>query len=117
MSTLRITIAGHEYEVACDDGQESHLKHLARLLDERVRQLGGAQSKIDHAQLLMLAALTLTDELQDANRETGQLRHDLLNSSQSFEKNKQMELEKVVASTIHDIANRIEAIAGQLERV
>jgi len=117
MTTLRITIAGHDYDVACDDGQEMHLKALARTLDTRARALSEPFGKPDEAQLLMLTALMLTDELQDATRALEQLRHDIHHSSQSFETNKQIELENAVTSTIHDIASRIEAIAGQLERV
>ncbi len=117
MPALRITIGGRECQVACDEGQESHLKHLARLLDERLSGLGAGPGKGNDAQLLMLAGLMLTDELEDAKRELTQLRNDIHNSSQSFETNKQIELEAAIAATIHDIASRVEAIAGELERV
>lgn len=111
MSAVRIFIGGREYQVSCDDGQEIHLKSLAHLLDERVRGLG----KVSDPQVMMLAALMLTDELEDAKRELKQTRHDIQNSSQSFEVNKQIELEGAIAATIHDIAARVEAIAGELE--
>jgi cell division protein ZapA len=117
MSALRIIIGGREYEVACDDGEEGRLKNLARLLDERVRSLGGGKGKINDLQVIMLAGLMLTDELEDAKRELTALRHDIRNSSQSFETNKQIELEGAVAATLHNIAARVEAIAGELEAV
>ena len=116
MSALRITIGGREYQVACDDGQEAHLKNLAKTLDERVRDLGGGTGRISESQLMMLAGLMLTDELADARRELGQLRGDIRHSSQSFETNKQIEMESAIAATIHDIAARVEAIAGELEK-
>lgn len=115
MSVTRINIGGYDYEIACDDGQELTVKALARTLDHRVRALAQAEGKPGESQLLMLAGLMLTDELQDAKRELDQLRHDIQHSSQSFEKNKQIELENAVASTIHHIAERIETIAIQLE--
>jgi cell division protein ZapA len=117
MSTVRINIAGHDYEVACDDGQEAHLKSLARSLDMRARELTKNFNKIGESDLLMLSAIMLTDELQDRTQEVAQLRHDIQHSSQSFEQNKQIELESAVADTINDIASRIEAIAAELERV
>jgi cell division protein ZapA len=115
MAIMRINIAGHEYEVACDDGQEIPLKGLARQFDQRVRVLAERGKRPGDAQLFLIASLMLTDELQDAKRELEQLRHDVQHSSQSFEKNKQIELEGAVTSTIHHIAERIEAIAAELE--
>jgi cell division protein ZapA len=117
MTALRLLIGGREYDVACDDGQESHLKNLAKTLDSRVRTLSEALGKPSEGQLLMLASLMLTDELHDAKREVEHLRQDIQHSSQSFERNKQIELEGAIALTIHNIADRIETIAGELERV
>jgi len=117
MTALRILVGGHEYDVACDDGQENHLKSLARQLDGQIRSLGGPQSKGTEAHLLLLAALTLTDDLQDTQRELERCRQDIHYNSQSFEQGKQIELENAVASTIQTIAERIEAIAGELEKV
>lgn len=117
MSALRLLIGGREYDVACDDGQEAHVKVLAKALDARVRTLSEAMGKPSEGQLLMLISLMLSDELQDTKKEVEQLRHDIAHSSQSFERNKQIELENAIALTIHNIADRIETIAGELERV
>jgi cell division protein ZapA len=117
MPALRITIGGRECQVACDEGQEEHLRGLARLLDERLRGLGAGAGKIAEPQLMMLAALMLTDELEDARRELTRLKSDIHHSSQSFETNKQIEMENAITATIHDIAARVEAIAGELEKV
>ena len=115
MSALRLLIGGREYDVACDDGQEGHLRNIARLLDQRVRGLSESLGRPSEGQLLMLASLMLTDELHDAKREVEQLRNDIQHSSQSFERNKQIELENAIALTIHNIADRIETIASELE--
>lgn len=116
MATVRVLIGGRDYEVACDNGQEGHLRHLAHELDQRVRGIGNAMGRPADPQLLMLAALMLTDELEESKREATQLRYDIQNSSHSFEQNKQIELENAIAATIHDIASRIESIADQLDR-
>jgi cell division protein ZapA len=115
MSSVRVTIGGREFQVSCDDGEEGRIKNLARLLDERVKTLGGGTGRISESHLMMLAGLMLTDELEDAKRELKQLRQEIQNSSQSFEMSKQIELESAVASTLHNIAARVEAIAGDLE--
>ena len=117
MASIRLTIGGRDCQVACDDGQESHLRNLGKLLDERLKEMGAGTGKINEMQLMMLAALMLTDEAEDAKRELTQLRSEIRNSSQSFEMNKQIEMEAAIAATIDDIAARVEAIAGDLERV
>ncbi len=116
MTALRLLIGGREYDVACDDGQEPHLRNLAKMLDQRVRTLSEALGRPSEGQLLMLASLMLTDELHDAKREVEQLRNDIQNSSQSFERNKQIELENAIALTINNIADRIETIADELKK-
>lgn len=117
MPSLRVIIGGRECQVACGEGQEEHLKSLARLLDARLRELGAGTGRVNEAQVMMLAALMLTDELEDAKRELTHLRRDIQHTSQSFETNKQIEMENAIAATIHDIAARVEAIAGDLEKV
>lgn len=117
MTALRLLIGGREYDIACDDGQENHLKGLAKTLDSRVRTLAESMGKPTESQLMMIASLMLMDELQDAKIENDQLRHDIRNSSHSFERNKQIELENAITLTIHNIADRIETIAGELESV
>ncbi len=117
MTAVRLMIGGRDYDVACDDGQENHLRQLGRALDQRIREIVGAPGQIPETQSLLLAALTLMDELQDTSQEREQLRYDIQHSSQSFEQNKQIELGNAVAATIHSIADRMEAIAEELERV
>ena len=36
MAEVKLTINGRSYTVACDDGQEAHLRHLAGHIDQRV---------------------------------------------------------------------------------
>ena len=115
MSSVKVIIGGRECQVACDDGQEEHLKKLAKLLDERLKGLGSGTGR-NEAQLMMLAALMLTDETEDQKRELSQVRSEVRYTSQSFETNKQIEMEGAIAATIHDIAARVEAIASELEK-
>lgn len=117
MSELRLLIGGREYDLACNDGEEGHLRNLARTLDGRLRALSESVGKASESQLLILVALMLMDELQDAKNSNEQLRHDIQYSSQSFERNKQIELENAIALTINNISDRIDAIAAELERV
>lgn len=115
MATALIVINGREYRIACDDGQEDRLKKLADEVNERFTQLARNTMQVPENQLLVLTALVLTDELHDARIEVARLRRQMENTSQSFERSKMIEMEKMLSQTINEIAGRIEKIAGQIE--
>jgi cell division protein ZapA len=115
MAGVTVKIHGRDYRVACDDGQEDHVKKLARELDERVSGLAKQAGAVQETQLLVLTSLILTDELQDTRIELTKLRCQMENTSQSHERNKMVEMEKILSNTINEIAGRIEKIAGQIE--
>ncbi len=65
MSNVNLTIAGRPTAVSCAAGEEAHIEMLGRMIDERAKRIGGAQSE---ARTLLFAALMLADELHDAHR-------------------------------------------------
>ncbi len=66
MAQVDLMINGRSYSVACGDGQESHIKKLAADIDSRVHQLAEQLGAVGEARLLVMAALLMADELQDA---------------------------------------------------
>ncbi len=66
MAQVDISINGRTYAVACDAGQEPRVRELAAMVDARVRQLAGqGASGIAETHFLVLASLTLADELSE----------------------------------------------------
>ena len=64
MAVVRVQINGRIYDIACDDGQEDHLRLLADEVDERVRALlGSASGSTGEIMALLLTSLTMADEL------------------------------------------------------
>lgn len=117
MSILDIRIGGRSHQIACDDGQEGHVRGLARELDARVRDLGSRMGgQVPDGTLLALTALMLTDELNEAREQNKNLKLQIGNASQSFEKAKQSEMELAVAAAITEIAADIENMAQSLEQ-
>ena len=98
MAKADITIRGREYSVACAPGQEGRLLALSRNLDKRVRRIADAVGDIGEARLLLVAALSLLDELDAAERGTP--------ADLSAQK---------AASALADAAARIEAMAERIE--
>jgi len=61
---MRITILGHEIELACQPQEERRLEDLARALNAR---LAGFSGEPDAVRRLALTALALIDETQAAS--------------------------------------------------
>lgn len=116
MSTLNIMINGRDYQVACDDGQEQHVKMLASTVDERVRELSQRMGQTGDNTLLVLASLMMADELHDIGKEVSELQKQITQTTESLESGRMVQMEKAIAGTIHDIATRIEKIAETIEK-
>ena len=98
MAKADITIRGRDYSVACAPGQEARLVALSRNLDKRVQQIAEAVGDIGEARLLLVAALSLLDELDAAHQ----------GSPADLSQQK-------AASALVDAAARIEALAERIE--
>jgi cell division protein ZapA len=110
MSQVAVTINGHPYKIACDDGQEPRIRRLAQYVDARVGGFVKTIGQVGEARLLLLAALVIADELSDANEALAQERS--RNRAAESEAEDAMD---GAAGNIHNLARRIEGIAERLE--
>ena len=65
MSEVNITLGGHSYGIACDPGQEQRVQHLGRYVEQRMAELAQGSGANNKAQLMVLTALLLADEVFD----------------------------------------------------
>lgn len=65
MAELTLTVAGRNYAIACRDGEEPHLRHLADRVDRKANDARAAVGDTSEPRLLLLAALLLADELHE----------------------------------------------------
>ena len=63
LSRVTVTINGRRFRMACEQGQEAHVRRLAGDLDQRIGRLRGEFGEIGNTQLTVMAALTISDEL------------------------------------------------------
>lgn len=70
MAKADIRIRGRSYSIACTPGQEMRVQRLGELLDVRLSSISSAVGDIGDDRLLLIAALSLLDEL-DAARQNG----------------------------------------------
>ena len=128
MADVTVTINGHNYVVACKDGEEKHLHFLADYVSKKVQSLVVSFGQVGEARLLLMAALFCADELSEAFSQLGDLKAevaDLKNRLQKAEKafsgksggnGKASMDEEAVASLLNDAARRIEDLASRIER-
>lgn len=116
MTAVTIKVGGRDYRVACDDGQEEHLRLLADDIDERVGSLVfGMGSNPGEAMALLITALTMADELIELKKENERLRRQSPAQAPRLDEARILEMEAAMAATLEDIAGRIEKIADQVE--
>ncbi|MBT8471748.1 MAG: cell division protein ZapA [Marinicaulis sp.] len=66
MAHVVIQVNGRDYKITCEDGQEDRLLNLAAYFDRHVTDLTHDLGQIGDARLMLLAALTVCDELFEA---------------------------------------------------
>ncbi len=110
MGQVSLSINGRQYDVRCDDGQESHLYQLADFVNAKVGDLVGNAGQIGEARLLLMASLMIADELMEAKA-------GLQTSEPGAEGTPEDRDSLDEASAIHldSLAGRIEDIAERLK--
>lgn len=68
MSRIEVSVNGRAYQISCDEGQEQRVEQLAGNVDRLVGRLTREFGQIGDARLLLLAALTISDELAETRR-------------------------------------------------
>ena len=71
MGQINVTVGGHQYLLACRDGEESHLGRLAQMLNVKSEQLREQLGAIPENRMLLMAGILLADELADARDKGG----------------------------------------------
>jgi cell division protein ZapA len=62
--------------MACEDGQEDHLRGLAEAFDRRIADLRASFGEIGDMRLTVMASLTVADELAEATRRLREVEDD-----------------------------------------
>jgi len=73
MAHVTVTIGGRSYRLACHEGEEPHLEGLARQIDGKISEIRSQVGEIGDQRLVVMAALTIADELFEARRTVAEL--------------------------------------------
>jgi cell division protein ZapA len=118
MSEVTATIAGRQFRLACEDGQEEHLQALAHNLDQRITDLRGRFGEIGDTRLTVMAALVIADELAENQRRIGVLEQDIsgLQDARQVAADRAKAASSAVVHAFNSAAERIEGITRKLNQ-
>ena len=118
MSHINVTINGRQYRMACEEGQQARLLKLAENLESRIQSLRGKFGEIGDARLTVMAALTVCDELLDANSRIRTLEEELeaLRDIRVAAADRAKATQTAVANALNAAADRIEKTTQILNR-
>jgi cell division protein ZapA len=116
MAHVNATIAGRQFRLACEDGQEDHLQALAKDMDERIAHLRGKFGEIGDTRLTVMAALMIEDELAEALRRVRRLEEDVaaLTDARVVASDRAQNAATAVVNAFNSAAERIEGITKKL---
>jgi cell division protein ZapA len=109
MAEVTVTIAGRNYRMACDDGQEPHLTELGDLVDQKIADMRASFGEIGDMRLTVMAAIVIADELAETRSRIAGLEEkiDRLRNADA----------DTLAATEHETAEAVELIESLAERL
>jgi cell division protein ZapA len=118
MATVNATIAGRQFRLACEDGQEEHLQALARDVDERIEGLRKKFGEIGDTRLTVMAALMVSDELAEAARKIRRMEEELVlhQDARMIASDRAKAASEAVVGAFNSAAERIEGITKKLNQ-
>ena len=118
MPQVTVTINGRNFRMACEDGQEDHLRKLAKDLDDRIVALRGQFGEIGDARLTMMAALMIADQLSETERKTKRLEADLagIQDARGAAAQRTQATQAALVAAFNAAAERIESMARKLSQ-
>ena len=102
MAQVSVTIDGRKYRLACNEGEEARLELLAGMIDEKIGEMRATFGEIGDQRLVIMAALTIADNLAEARDEAAAERKRSDAAEQRAE---------AIASSLDELGSRLEALA------
>jgi cell division protein ZapA len=118
MPQVTVTINDRKYRMACEDGQEQQLLALCDDLNRRIAELVGKFGEIGDARLILMAALSVADELTDTRDRIRRLEHEIgtLRNARAAAADRTLASQAVIADALAAAAERIERLTKDLNQ-
>ena len=116
MAHVIVEVNGQPYTMQCPDGEENHLRELAKLLDTEVMRIKQSVGTVGDIRLLVMSGLMLADRLSESMRRVEALEEevrDILVSRVSLEAQSKA-LEIRLSQRLASATKRLEVVAREL---
>ena len=122
MARVSVSINNQSYDIACEQGQEQSVLHLASVIDEKVTNLVGALGHVGESRLLVMAALLMADEIQELKKDVTRIKTeadsrvmDAVEKVRLEYANTHSQTQSMTLKTLSEAARRMESIAERIE--
>jgi len=117
MPLVNVMVNSRAYTIACDDGEEGHLKALAAEVDSKVQELLGSVGQVGDQRLILMSALLLADEKHAVLAQLDTAKRQLEEEKGAREElgTRAERSEAIAADAIENAVKRIEDIAAKLK--
>jgi cell division protein ZapA len=118
MAEVSVTINGRQFRMACEDGQEDHLMHLAHAFNGRIEGLRAKFGEVGDTRLAVMAAITVADELDEMATRLNRLEEELagLRDVNVATADRASTTQAAVAAALVAAAERIEGVTKRLNQ-
>lgn len=116
MGQVVIEMNERSYTLQCADGEEAHLRELARVLDGELAQIRSQVGPVGDVRLLLMAGLVVADKLAEAERRIEALKDQVEGLRQSRQQvaGQAQDLEELIARKLDEASAKLEAAAAGL---
>jgi cell division protein ZapA len=117
MPLVNVMVNSRAYTIACDEGEQEHLKELAAHVDAKVSELLGVVGQVGDQKLLLMAAVLITDELFEARGklEGHAIKVGELSTAQAELDARASQSEQIAADALESAAEHLERIVAKLK--
>ena len=112
MAHVIVEVNGRPYTMQCPDGEEDHLRELARLIDTEVGRIKSSVGSVGDIRLLVMAGLMVADRLSESIRKI----EDLEDQVRGLKEDRAVGVEDM--RTLEEkVAGKLDVASKQLERL
>lgn len=117
MANVVVTVAERPYTMQCPDGEEDHLRELAKLLDSEVTRIKQSVGSIGDIRLLVMSGLMVADRLSEAIHKIETLEAQLqeMTKARDSAQSRLKTLETNLTANLDHASQRLAALARAME--
>ena len=116
MAQVVVQVNDRPYTMQCPDGEEDHLRELAKLLDSEVARIRSNVGSVGDIRLLVMAGLMVADRLSESVRRIEELEDQLRGAREARNATvaQARDLEAKFAERLENAAQRLVGLAGKI---